>query len=226
MARKGLFEKVQVATSDLSRVQDNVRKAVEQLAVDHDTVSSPVTAMVATGNVPSGASLVSYTGGPGNTLTLPPANSLGTNTGAVVIIVNTSTSAVTLQPSRGDTINGLTSISLPGGAVADLASDGISKWLTSTAWSGTWTDFTQDLGSGAVSGTFDVAGLTGLVAGKNVAVVQTAQPIASKGNARDEFLFNDIQATGYVVDANTIRVYWNAGGIVVGTYAFAYQVGG
>lgn len=85
-------------------------------------------------------------------------------------------------------------------------------------------DFTKDLGI-ARSGTFDITGLSGLTPGKNVAVVQTAQPIASKGNARDEFEMDHIQATGYVVDATTIRVYWNASGVAVGTYAFAYQVG-
>lgn len=85
------------------------------------------------------------------------------------------------------------------------------------------TDFTQNLGT-AQAGTFDITGLSGLTAGKNVVVVQTAQAIASKGNARDEFEMSDIQLTGYVVDAATIRVYWNADDIVVGTYAFAYAV--
>lgn len=85
------------------------------------------------------------------------------------------------------------------------------------------TDFTKDLGN-AYSGTFDITGLSGLTPGKNVTVVQTAQAIASKGNARDEFEMSDIQLTGYVVDAATIRVYWNADDIVVGTYAFAYAV--
>jgi hypothetical protein len=67
--------------------------------------------------------------------------------------------------------------------------------------------------------------LSGLTAGKNVLVVQTAQQVTSKGNARDEFEMDGINLTGYVVDANTIRVYWHAPSVVVGTYAFAYQVG-
>lgn len=89
----------------------------------------------------------------------------------------------------------------------------------------TSTDFIRDLGSSASSGTFDLTGLSGLTPGKNVLVSQTAQAIPSKGNARDEFELDDIQATGYVVDATTIRVYWNAHGrIVVGDYAFSYTV--
>ena len=87
-----------------------------------------------------------------------------------------------------------------------------------------FTDFTKDLGTSNSSGHFDLTGLSGLTAGKDVLVVQTAQPIASKGNARDEFEMDNIEATGYVVDAATIRVYWHAPSVVVGIYAFAYQV--
>jgi len=89
----------------------------------------------------------------------------------------------------------------------------------------TFTDFTKDLGTARTSGTFDVTGLAGLTIGKDVALWQTAQPIVSKGNSRDEFEMDDIQLTGYVFAADTVRAYWNAhGSTVVGTYAFAYQV--
>lgn len=87
-----------------------------------------------------------------------------------------------------------------------------------------WTKFTKDLGVARSSGTFDIAGLAGLTADKPVQVVQTADAIASKGNSRDEFEVEPIVLTGYVVDAATIRVYWHADGICVGTYAFAYSV--
>jgi len=87
-----------------------------------------------------------------------------------------------------------------------------------------WTTVSVDLGSGRMSGTFDVTGLGGLTAGKPVNVMQTAGAIASKGNARDEFEMDPIIATGYVVDPSTIRVYWSAPMIVVGTYEFAYRV--
>jgi hypothetical protein len=87
-------------------------------------------------------------------------------------------------------------------------------------------DFTKDLGAAEYSGTFDITGLSGLTVGKNVTIVQTAQPIASKGNARDEFEMDAIELTGYVVDAATIRAYWQAPSVVVGTYAFAYTVNG
>lgn len=91
---------------------------------------------------------------------------------------------------------------------------------------GTFTDFTKDLGAARRSGTFDITGLAGLTAGKNVTILQTAQVIASKGDARDEAEMGQIQVTGYVVDATTIRAYWQAPSVVVGTYAFAYQVSG
>lgn len=88
------------------------------------------------------------------------------------------------------------------------------------------TKFTKDLGVARSSGTFDITGLTGLIADKVVTIVQTADAIVSKGNARDEFEMDNIQLTGYTVDAATIRAYWNAPNIVVGTYAFAYMVNG
>jgi hypothetical protein len=37
---------------------------------------------------------------------------------------------------------------------------------------------------------------------------------------------DQIRVTGYVFDAATIRAYWHAPSIVVGTYAFAYAVNG
>lgn len=89
----------------------------------------------------------------------------------------------------------------------------------------TFTDFTRDLGVANSSGTFDITGLSGLTSGRSVLVVQTPQAIASKGNATDEPEMNTIVCTGYVVNNTTIRVYWYADSVVVGTYAFAYAVG-
>jgi len=89
----------------------------------------------------------------------------------------------------------------------------------------TLTNFTKDLGEGGDrAGNFDITGLSGLTDDKNVLVIQTAQKITSKGDARDEFEMDPIHLTGYVVDAATIRVYWNCDNPVVGTYAFGYQV--
>lgn len=85
-------------------------------------------------------------------------------------------------------------------------------------------DFTQDLGVSDSSGTFDITGLSGLTVDADVTVVQTAQPIASKGNARDEFEMDAIQLTGYVLNSTTIRVYWWSPNVVVGIYAFAFAV--
>jgi hypothetical protein len=116
-----------------------------------------------------------------------------------------------------------------GTTVIQVTGIAVGRWrkIGSGANNGTtWINFTKDLGVGALSGTFDLTGLSGLSPGANVAVIQTAQPITSKGNARDEFEMDPIVATGYVVDASTIRVYWSAApSVVVGTYAFAYSVG-
>lgn len=87
-----------------------------------------------------------------------------------------------------------------------------------------FTALVQDLGAARRSGTFDITGLAGLTVDKLVLVVQTAAPVASKGNARDEFEMDNVQATGYVVDAATIRVYWQAPSVVVGDVAFGYAV--
>lgn len=88
------------------------------------------------------------------------------------------------------------------------------------------TKFTKDLGVARRSGTFDITGLSGLTADKVVTIVQTADQISSKGNARDEPEMDQIDITGYVVDASTIRAYWFSANrsVVVGTYAFAYTV--
>ena len=86
------------------------------------------------------------------------------------------------------------------------------------------TNITVDLGKARRSGTFDITGLSGLTADKNVLIAQNALPITSKGNARDEFEMDRIGAMGYVLNASTIRVLWNAGSVVVGSYNFAYQV--
>lgn len=91
---------------------------------------------------------------------------------------------------------------------------------------GAFTDFTKDLGTSRRSGTFDITGLSGLTADKVVTIVQTAAPIVSKGNARDEAEMDLIQLTGYVVDTTTIRAYWNSSGVMTGVFAFAFQVGG
>lgn len=90
----------------------------------------------------------------------------------------------------------------------------------------TFVDFTKDLGVSNRSGTFDITGLSGLTIDKNVMVMQTNQAIVSKGNARDEPEMDNIKVTGYVLNSTTVRCFWNAAGIVVGTYAFAYLIGG
>lgn len=120
-----------------------------------------------------------------------------------------------------------------------LTDDGVSVIQVSGVIAGRWrklsgatapagtsmTDFTADLGTGRSSGTFDVTGLPAMTVGKNVAIWQTAQAIASKGGARDELEMDNIQATGYVLSSTSLRAYWHAPAIVTGIYAFAFTVG-
>lgn len=101
-------------------------------------------------------------------------------------------------------VAGETRVSIPGGAGAG------------------WTHFEQALGA-AQSGTFTIVS-SGLSANDHIDVMQTARAIVSRGNARDESEMDMISATGYVVDATTIRVYWHCKNRVIGTYAFAYNV--
>lgn len=96
--------------------------------------------------------------------------------------------------------------------------------LPGAGGSPTFTPFTKDLGAARSSGTFDITGLSGLATDAIVDIRQTAAPIASKGNSRDESEMDSITLTGYVVNASTIRAYWKSSGVVVGTYAFAYMV--
>jgi hypothetical protein len=217
----------------LSRIQKNIKDMADTLTQDDDVLRVPAVSLSVTGNIQAGKSVVVFTGFAGQSLTLPQAKAQGQNVSAQIIVVNTSANAVTIIPTIGDTINSILSLSVPGGVAVLLSSDGITKWLSilgpggtggGGGGAGTLTDFTVDLGHSNRSGHFDITGLAGLTVGKNVLIVQTAQPIATKGNARDEFEFDDIQFTGYVVNAATIRVYWNAKGTVVGIYAAAYQV--
>jgi hypothetical protein len=90
--------------------------------------------------------------------------------------------------------------------------------------SASWTAIVQNLGVGNCSGTFDVTGLSGLTPGNVVALVQTLAQVSSRGNARDEAEFDRVSASGYVLDAATIRVIWSASGIIVGDVSLAYQV--
>lgn len=135
MARKGLYKKIQpppgAVTADLvSRVQDNIRDAVETLASDHDVWTSPAINIVATGTIPPDAAIVAYRGGASQTLTLPPANAQGLSAGAQLVVMNLATVAVTLAPTKGDTINGSTSFSAPTNTATVLTSDGASAWQT------------------------------------------------------------------------------------------------
>lgn len=90
-----------------------------------------------------------------------------------------------------------------------------------TNGSSSFTVITQDLGVGR-SGTFDITGLSGLTANKPVTVIQTCDPIPSKGDATDEPEMDMIFAVGHTLDATSIRVMWHCSSIVAGEYNFGY----
>lgn len=120
----------------------------------------------------------------------------------------------------------VTALDITGGGVSASVVGNVGTINVPSPAGGTsWTDFTKDLGVSRYSGTFDITGLSGLTAEKVVDLRQTAAKITSKGDARDEPEMDQIEVTGYVVDANTIRAFWYANSVVVGTYAFAYIVG-
>lgn len=88
--------------------------------------------------------------------------------------------------------------------------------------------FTQvevNLGTNAEeSGTFTIAGV-GLTIGKPVQIFQAAAAYTGKGTLTDEPEFDQLLATGVVVSAVLIRVYWRSTGLTGGNVKFNYIVG-
>jgi len=86
----------------------------------------------------------------------------------------------------------------------------------------------KDLGALPLyGGSFDITGLSGLTPGKPVLIQQAAGPYTGKGDRQDEAEMDQAAATGYVVDANTIRSYWTtpaSNGPLAGNVKFQYAV--
>lgn len=77
------------------------------------------------------------------------------------------------------------------------------------------------------SGSFDIAELSELTPGKGVLIMQAPGPYAGKGDAADEAEMDQVQVTGSVISADTIRCYWVCqpkSGPVAGYIKFYYQV--
>lgn len=81
------------------------------------------------------------------------------------------------------------------------------------------------VGVAKVAGTFDITGLSGLTAGKPVMVDKAAGPYTGKGTLADEAEMDMVTATGYVVDATTVRCYWQADTPQFGNVKFNYLIG-
>jgi hypothetical protein len=112
-----------------NQMQANLRDALTVLSADNDVLGAPAVTLVATGSVLAGQSVVIFNGKTGQSLGLPAANALGPNVAAIVVLLNVSTSAVTLFPSGADKIKGAASLAVAAGVLAILVSDGVSKWL-------------------------------------------------------------------------------------------------
>jgi len=91
---------------------------------------------------------------------------------------------------------GVATVNVPGGAAGSL----------------TLTTVEKDLGAlASKDGTFDITGLSGLTADKQVLVNQAVAVYTGKGTLKDEAEMNQCYAAGYVLNTTTIRVYWHCG---------------
>lgn len=136
MARKDLFRKIRPTpgapvTGDLiARLQDNVGEAVNTLTGDDDMLRAPIARLVASGAIPAGAAVAVFSGGPGCTVTLPPAASQGVNVASIVMFINRSATVnVAIKPSPGEQVNGGTSMTVGTTSLVTFVSDGVSAWF-------------------------------------------------------------------------------------------------
>ena len=85
-----------------------------------------------------------------------------------------------------------------------------------------------DLGTPAKrSGTFTIAGLSGLTVGKPVNIWVSTGPFTGKGfTTADEGQMYALALSAVVIDAATIRVWWSSRHLVRGNVKFNYAIGG
>jgi hypothetical protein len=92
----------------------------------------------------------------------------------------------------------------------------------------TLTEVEVNMGSTPVySGNFQITGLTGLTANKQVLIQQKAAPYTGKGTLYDESEMDQVLANGYVLNSTTIQAFWvsaHGNGPVAGNIKFGYAV--
>jgi hypothetical protein len=154
------------------------------------------------------------------------------------VIADSSAQRVTVRKNSGADVGTRTRLNLIEGSnvtmtVADDAgSNEVDITINASVAGGglTLTEVEKDLGTlPRYADTFDITGLAGLTAGKQVLIVQKAGPYTGKGDRQDEAEMDQVSATGYVVDANTIRAYWVCqpySGPMSGNVKFGYAVSG
>lgn len=149
-----------------------------------------------------------------------------------IVIRSTASAGSNPLTTKGDLMahDGAVSTRVPVGADGEVLTadsgdaDGIS-WQAPAAGELTLAEVEKDLGSIPMCcGSFDITGLSGLAAGKQVLITQKAGPYTGKGDMADEAEMDAVAVTGYVVDANTIRGFWSSRGPVVGNFKFGYAV--
>jgi len=102
----------------------------------------------------------------------------------------------------------------------------LEQLLNAPAGSLSFSTIEKNLGVKATySGSFDITGLAGLTPGDPVLIQQATGPYTGKGTLADESE-DMVIANGYVLDAATIRVYWQAvKSPVIGNIKFNYSIG-
>jgi hypothetical protein len=222
--RAGLYKEVPSPADELlSRVQKNLKDAIEVLAADHDVLSAPVTSLVVTGQIPAGKSVVVFRGNAGQTLTLPRAQVQGQNVAALIFLLNTSANAVTVKPTAGDTLNGALTMSLPAGGVVSLSSDGVNKWLAPST-------VVPTSGQVAVSNGTALVGdpdLTFAVDRLTVSRLTVTKDMAIGGEARFDVTgtqndYNPVGAPGTLADVSIARLNSFGGTVTITGIAGGY----
>jgi len=159
-----------------------------------------------------------------NTIT-PPATISAT--GGTIVLIPTGLWATGVSGNIS-----LASTAVVGQALSLTYDSATLKWYPSlipgaASGSPTLTTVEKDLGPLASrDGSFDITGLSGLVADKQVIVNQSNAVYTGKGTLKDEVEMDQAYASGYVLSATSIRVRWACGrfGVLKGNVKFNYLV--
>jgi len=125
----------------------------------------------------------------------------------------------------------ISALSISGSPSGSTFLRGDDVWAVPSGGGGglTFSTVEKDIGGKALkSGAFEITGLAGLTADKQVLVSQAVAAYTGKGTLKDEASMNMAVASGYVLNATTIRVYWHCSRIenLKGNVKWNYAVSG